>query len=124
MSRDKFACRLCKDEETELQVHHKKYINGNAPWEYDDAELITLCCHCHEEINSLKNIPFEKITIYKSDGWKGGGRIMFISHDKLCSMRIYDGNNKFTVGFILDTEDIPSIIKILIKTLKYPSDTE
>lgn len=28
MRRDKFRCRLCKDEETQLSVHHKEYING------------------------------------------------------------------------------------------------
>lgn len=33
-----------------LNVHHKYYINGKNPWEYDSDALITLCqdCHCHE----------------------------------------------------------------------------
>ena len=33
-----------------LNVHHKYYVNGKKPWEYDDEALITLCqdCHCLE----------------------------------------------------------------------------
>lgn len=33
-----------------LNVHHKYYVNGKNPWEYDDEALITLCqdCHCLE----------------------------------------------------------------------------
>lgn len=33
-----------------LNVHHKYYVNGKNPWEYDDDALITLCqdCHCLE----------------------------------------------------------------------------
>lgn len=34
MKRDKFACKLCGDTETQLHVHHKEYINGNDPWDY------------------------------------------------------------------------------------------
>ena len=33
-----------------LNVHHRYYINGKNPWEYDNDALITLCqdCHCLE----------------------------------------------------------------------------
>lgn len=49
MQRDGFACALCMDEKSTLHVHHKKYINGRAPWEYEDKFLITLCDSCHEK---------------------------------------------------------------------------
>lgn len=49
--RDSFSCQLCGDTETELQVHHKKYINGRLPWDYEPTELITLCVHCHKKIS-------------------------------------------------------------------------
>jgi hypothetical protein len=49
--RDNFSCQLCGDTETELQVHHKKYINGRQPWDYEPTELITLCVHCHKKIS-------------------------------------------------------------------------
>jgi hypothetical protein len=50
MKRDKFACKLCGDTETQLHIHHKEYINGLNPWEYDNKYLITLCADCHEII--------------------------------------------------------------------------
>ena len=33
-----------------LNVHHKYYVSGRKPWEYDNDALITLCqdCHCLE----------------------------------------------------------------------------
>ena len=33
-----------------LNVHHRYYVDGKNPWEYDDDVLITLCqdCHCLE----------------------------------------------------------------------------
>jgi hypothetical protein len=64
MSRDEFKCRVCLDDTQELQVHHKFYLPGKEPWEYDDDNLVTLCSTCHERITSLIktvkwNITFE-----------------------------------------------------------------
>ena len=54
MMRDKFTCKLCGDTETTLHIHHKEYINGNNPWEYDDLTLITVCENCHTVIEFYK----------------------------------------------------------------------
>lgn len=54
MQRDAFTCVLCKDKETTLNIHHKKYINGKKPWEYEDDDLITLCEDCHANIEFFK----------------------------------------------------------------------
>jgi len=59
MSRDNFTCQYCKDEETQLQVHHLSY-NGN-PWEADSSQLVTLCCECHSLIEYCKK---GDITVY------------------------------------------------------------
>lgn len=45
LERDKFSCKICKDTETELHVHHKRYT-GKA-WQASDDDLETLCKHCH-----------------------------------------------------------------------------
>ncbi len=127
MKRDKFKCRLCNDNETELQVHHKEYINGNNPWEYENALLITLCEHCHEEVTHLQKdgIEFNEIkAIHKSNNWSNGYRIMFISYKESCSMRIYDTNDRFIVGFNI-SDELNDIIKILRKSIpKWPSDSQ
>lgn len=119
MRRDKFRCRLCKDEETQLSVHHKEYINGNEPWDYDNSYLVTLCEHCHKEVELLRKeeIPFDKIRIYKSVGWNDKSIIMFVSYFDTCSMSIYNRRGEMIIGFNL-VDDIPPIISILKNTLK------
>ena len=32
-----------------LNIHHKYYITGRKPWDYDDDALITLCEDCHQK---------------------------------------------------------------------------
>jgi 5-methylcytosine-specific restriction endonuclease McrA len=46
--RDKFACRGCKRKDKPLHVHHKHYIVGLKPWEYNNRDLYTLCEVCHK----------------------------------------------------------------------------
>jgi hypothetical protein len=48
MQRDEFSCQNCGDGESILNVHHKYYVSGKKPWEYDNVSLITLCEDCHE----------------------------------------------------------------------------
>jgi hypothetical protein len=48
LSRDEWKCRLCKSTEKTLHVHHIRYKQGAKPWEYDEADLVTLCEECHE----------------------------------------------------------------------------
>jgi hypothetical protein len=53
LNRDNFACVLCEATTEELQVHHENYRRGADPWDYDDAELHTLCKSCHESTEEL-----------------------------------------------------------------------
>jgi len=56
MQRDKWKCRACGDEEETLNVHHRYYMPGYEPWEYEDSVLVTLCEPCHEvETNQAEN---------------------------------------------------------------------
>ena len=43
-----------KDLTPELHVHHKYYIKGKKPWEYDNKVLLTLCKSCHK-LEHMKN---------------------------------------------------------------------
>jgi hypothetical protein len=47
-NRDEWACTICKDTTTELQVHHLRYIFGKSPWDYENEMLQTLCSKCHQ----------------------------------------------------------------------------
>lgn len=48
LERDGFKCRNCNKDDTELVVHHLRYIRGREPWEYADRYLLTLCAVCHQ----------------------------------------------------------------------------
>jgi hypothetical protein len=45
--RDGWACVSCESTDRTLQVHHKRYLSGKKPWEYDSDDLATLCEDCH-----------------------------------------------------------------------------
>lgn len=47
-SRDKFTCQICLSTEKTLHVHHKSYLKGKEPWDYDDYNLVTVCLDCHK----------------------------------------------------------------------------
>lgn len=40
-----------------LNVHHKYYIKGKMPWEYEDNALIALCESCHRETHKTDDVP-------------------------------------------------------------------
>lgn len=61
MQADRFSCQICFRTEKTLNVHHKKYIPGTMPWEYDTRDLITLCEDCHAKYH--RNIIKTEIMI-------------------------------------------------------------
>lgn len=65
MERDKFACQLCTDEKSELQVHHKKYTGE--PWEAPDEDLVTLCCHCHKAETEAEKVADNIVFAMKTE---------------------------------------------------------
>jgi len=43
-------CSQCgreQGQDTILQVHHRRYISGKMPWEYECNDCYTLCKGCH-----------------------------------------------------------------------------
>lgn len=56
MNRDAFSCLNCGDSKSTLNVHHKKYIFGNDPWDYPMDNFETLCVDCHKNEHQ-KNKP-------------------------------------------------------------------
>jgi len=47
-----WMCENCGDKESTLNVHHKRYLKGKMPWEYDKEWLAVLCEGCHGEEHS------------------------------------------------------------------------
>lgn len=44
-----YCCQRChrSDDDVVLQVHHKVYIDGRKPWEYNLSDCEVLCSGCH-----------------------------------------------------------------------------
>lgn len=61
--RDDFICRWCGDKETELVVHHVKYLPGVKAWEHPSDLLLTICTPCHEEAHGKRGGTPSKIII-------------------------------------------------------------
>lgn len=59
LSRDNNTCQFCGAQDRYLHVHHKRYIKGNKPWEYDGKDLITLCDRCHEMETEFNGLVYE-----------------------------------------------------------------
>ena len=74
MQRDNFTCQHCGNglnDGVPLNVHHIRYRRNLMPWEYDDADLTTLCEKCHKEEHSVETKT--KSNLYKV----GKGKLVF-----------------------------------------------
>lgn len=43
-----------------LNIHHKYYIEGHNPWDYEEEALTTLCEECHAKFHSTTTVPIYK----------------------------------------------------------------
>jgi len=59
IERDKY-CQNCGSVK-KLEAHHLYYIHANAPWQYPDEALMTLCHDCHKEETKYNKILKTKI---------------------------------------------------------------
>jgi hypothetical protein len=58
-----WKCEKCGvSEKTQLHCHHRFYINGREPWEYDNDVFQVLCNECHQkehdEIGVFKKLEY------------------------------------------------------------------
>lgn len=70
LNRDEWACCICGESENTLHVHHKSYVKGKDPWDYDDDNFETLCEFCHDHEHSKYKDYIELIeTALKTRGF-------------------------------------------------------
>lgn len=63
-----FVCQRCGGEETELNVHHKRYVKGRKIWEYETSELSVLCVDCHQFTHKYKDYLNEILSRLHPEG--------------------------------------------------------
>lgn len=64
-----FQCACCRDKETTLHVHHKHYVKGRLPWEYEASDLEALCVDCHESAHVSKARIDAVVAQFPSEMW-------------------------------------------------------
>lgn len=70
LERDKWMCQMCGDEQSTLAVHHKRYLAGKEPWEYENHFLMTLCEECHaNERETRRGHEEDLLAILKEKGF-------------------------------------------------------
>lgn len=59
--RDNWACVRCRNTKITLHVHHKEYVWGRDPWDYEDSNFETVCKVCHKkEHNITDEVEYER----------------------------------------------------------------
>lgn len=113
LNRDGFACKLCSDTETQLDVHHLKYTGK--PWDALLDDLITLCRHCHEAVESdaFKAIGAPILSAKKPFFLDNGDIEVILFYESQVSIYLYHADTG-RCGHIstIDRETIVSIYKL------------
>jgi len=86
LERDNWACRYCGGNDKTLHIHHNIYKGNSMPWEYEDADIITLCEDCHEKESGRSST--EKAFIYAL-------KLVFSKED---IEYIYDGLMEYSIS--------------------------
>ena len=122
LNRDKFTCKLCKDTETELHVHHKFYEKGKQPWEYPDNVFVTLCKHCHVAVESIVKengeVFFDYLEIVKVNTLQNKDVLLFIRYCDTVIMRFYNSKNDLLVAYQL-ISSVKSVSKLFKKAERF-----
>lgn len=63
-----WTCELCCAKEETLHVHHKHYVKGRMPWEYERAELVVLCEECHDTQHEVEAQAKHLLALLRVDG--------------------------------------------------------
>lgn len=48
------VCESCGEPADFYQFHHRRYIEGREPWEYDDGDMLLVCESCHDRIHRVE----------------------------------------------------------------------
>ena len=83
-----FCCSICGDSESTLHVHHRTYLKGREPWEYDIGQLQVVCESCHAAAHEGEDV-FALVGSYLPSGMPLGREelactlLAFIPNDAL-----------------------------------------
>jgi len=120
LERDNYTCQICHDTTTELNVHHKRYINGNAPWDYPDDDLITYCADCHGMITAFTK---EGITSHINHGFHFIGeclpkevkiRLYYLNNGEVM-LSVFRPDHTIHYGLLISDKEQLALLQFLVK---------
>lgn len=80
LERDDWACQVCGDCETTLNIHHKYYVKDKNHWEYPIDAFLTLCEECHRtEYEDMANMEKELLLTLRKRGFLSGDLISLLA---------------------------------------------
>lgn len=121
LNRDEFACVRCGDSENTLHVHHRVYKLNADPWEYENNQLVTLCCSCHEEESEfLKFAPKHLSNSFLEAGFFACDFISIIEGLREMELKYSSHIAMSAYGWAFSNEKMQA--KILSEYSKYMSD--
>lgn len=116
-----YRCQNCGATDKMLQVHHKHYVYGRKPWEYDKSELTCLCDTCHKELTEkakkIKGFVDSVIGFGLADSICGYLKCLMWEHDEFkgtISLDNYDEVEAFMRFFGLYNLQTENVISYLL----------
>lgn len=73
-----FCCEICGDSESTLNIHHKQYLKGYEPWDYNIQQLSCICERCHHEYHNLPDLLGLVCSYLPIDGKNNRNEIAFL----------------------------------------------
>lgn len=84
-----FTCQCCFDSDTELHVHHKRYVKGRKIWEYDISELDVLCDNCHKTAHDAKDKINIVLVNIPTEMWGDAANLLVACYSRSLSLALF-----------------------------------
>lgn len=100
-------------------MHHKVYMNGCAPWDYEDKHLVTLCEFCHKNIHDGVVVEVQNAEKNNPDITRLNEPDVIVSINQQINQLTEKLNNQPDLG--LETEILKNLMYLydIKKKLKY-----
>lgn len=110
-----WSCECCGDTKNTLHVHHKRYIKGREPWEYERNRLEVLCEECHQCVHAYKDQLNQVLSEYPS--WQA---------EELFSLLVGFGSKdgQINVEHFLESDGATAQAGVIASTLRHMAESE
>lgn len=112
LQRDSWTCQHCLSTTDTLHVHHRRYIQGKDPWDYDDSLLVALCESCHSiESEQMPEVIHDLACMLKD---KFFAVDVYLLADALNQFDYFKGSSNdaaFIIAFMLKNEEVFNAVR-------------